>query len=61
MRHEVIGTDNRDQNTTVLILSSNDTVEIDPLELFLNMLENQEYAVLDEIIERVLLEVANMD
>lgn len=40
MQVEVIDTDNRDPITTVLTLSNGTKVEINPVELFHNMLEN---------------------
>jgi len=37
---DVVSTDNRDRNTTVLHLSDGSTVQIDPTHLFLNALAN---------------------
>ncbi len=40
MKLDILETDNRDVNTTTLVLSGGYEVDVDPAELFLNMVEN---------------------
>jgi len=54
VRRTVVELDNRDQSETWLWLEDGSRVEVDPIELFENLLENMPIEVADEIIERVL-------
>jgi hypothetical protein len=38
----IVETDNRDMTTTILILDNGDTVEINPMEMYANAIENNE-------------------
>ena len=40
MKHEIIDTDNLDNRTTIIRLEDSTEVEVDVVELFENMLEN---------------------
>lgn len=40
MEHSITGTDNRDRHCTVLNLSDGNTVQVDPIKLFINMTDN---------------------
>jgi len=56
-QYDIKELDNRDSNTTWIWLDGTDTpsyVEVDPIELFQNMLENLDPEDADEVIERVL-------
>lgn len=52
-KRTVIETDNRDQYTTTLILDNGDTVDVNPVELVMNMIENLpedgDHSVIDEL------------
>lgn len=50
----VISTDNRDLNTTDLILSDGQRIEVDPVSLILNALENHGHILAYEIVRDVL-------
>lgn len=62
-RYDVRETDNRDTNTTWLWLDGTSTpsyVEVDPIDLFVNMVDNLDPDDKDEVIERVLLQLGCM-
>ena len=53
-RVEIIGTDNRDSSITDLILDNKTVVEVDVIDLFENMLENNgDEEVLDMFYELI--------
>ncbi len=57
-KRTTVYTDNRDISTTNLILDNGDQVEVDPLELFVNALENAglEPLLFQEVVDYLHLE-----
>ena len=59
MERFYVGTDNRDLHTTVLNMTNGDTVEVDPVDLFENALNNCDDEVALDMFDKLIDHLRN--